>query len=237
MASTLLIDGLNSPFLITGGLQGAGAPSSPTTATLSGSSTGKIGVASTNFTITLDQPATSPLSFPITYAGGSVTSSPVVFGIGDSSKTFTVTPSVSGANIVILGVGSTGLTIAGSPVVYTATASTATLSGPGTGPVNSASTSFTITLDAVAPSGGVSCPVTSSNGSDTVTTSPVVISAGNTSGTFTVTAINAGLRNITLATTTPSLTIAGSPISYLATAGPQPPSGGSHTTTLGMGIY
>lgn len=90
----------------------------PTTATLSGPTSGNVGAASTAFTITLDHPATVSCSFPITYAA-TVTTSPVVIGIGASTGTFTVTPSSAGANNVTLGAGTTGLTIAGSPISYT----------------------------------------------------------------------------------------------------------------------
>ncbi len=93
-----------------------------TTATLSAASTsGLVGVASAAFTITLDSPTLTALSFPITYAGGSITTSPVVIGIGQTTGTFTVTPSSSGANNVSLGAGTTGLGIDGSPIAYTAT--------------------------------------------------------------------------------------------------------------------
>jgi len=97
---------------------------------------------------------------------------------------------------------------------------TATLSGPFSGPVNAASSNFTVTLDQPAQSGGVSCPVASSVGGDTITSTPVVIVSGQTTGAFTITprALNGigGVRYITLGATTPSLTIAGSPIAYNA---------------------
>lgn len=95
---------------------------------------------------------------------------------------------------------------------------TATLSGPSTSVVGSASSNFTITLDQPAQSGGVSCVVTSSGGGDTITTSPVVIAQGVSTGTFTITASASGARTITLASTTPSLTIAGSPITLTASS-------------------
>ncbi len=99
----------------------------------------------------------------------------------------------------------------------------ATLSGPTVGLIGVTSTNFTITLDQAAQSGGVSCPITSSHSGDTITSTPVVITIGNLTGTFTVTPSphnlgDTGTRNITLGTTTPSLTITGSPIAYLAQA-------------------
>jgi len=110
---------------------------------------------------------------------------------------------------------------------FTATASsgptTATLSGPTVGLIGVISTNFTITLDQAAQSGGVSCPITSSHGGDTITSTPVVITSGNLTGTFTVTPSphnlgDVGTRNISLGTTTPILMTAGSPIAYLAQA-------------------
>ncbi len=91
-----------------------------TTATLSGPTIGLAGVASADFTITLDSATLTALSFPITYAGGSITTSPVVIGIGQTTGTFTVTPSSSGANNVSLGAGTTGLTIDDSPIALDA---------------------------------------------------------------------------------------------------------------------
>jgi len=100
---------------------------------------------------------------------------------------------------------------------------TATLSeGAASGLVGVASANFTVTLDQAAQTGGVSCPITSSVGGDTITSTPVVIASGNSTGTFTITPSTVGSRNITLGTTTPSLTIAGSPQAYnsLATGFP-----------------
>ncbi len=91
-----------------------------TTATLSGPTSGLAGVASADFTITLDSAAAVSESFPITYAGGSITTSPVVIGIGQTTGTFTVTPSSVGASNVSLGAGTTGLSIDGSPIAYQA---------------------------------------------------------------------------------------------------------------------
>ncbi len=91
---------------------------------------------------------------------------------------------------------------------------TATLSGPTSGTVGVASTNFTITLDYAAQSGGVSCTITDSVGGDTITSTPVVIASGQTTGTFTITPSTTGNRTITLASTSPTLTIAGSPITY-----------------------
>ena len=99
----------------------------PTTATLSAISTsGPVGVASSTFTITLDHAAQVSESFPITYSGGTITTSPVVIGIGYSTGTFTITPGSTGAANVVLGAGTTGLTPAGTPISYNATSTPAT---------------------------------------------------------------------------------------------------------------
>jgi len=97
-------------------------PLAPTTATLSGPSSGTTGVASSAFAITLDHAALVSESFPITYSGGTVTTSPVVIGVGMIDGSFTVTPSGTGATNVVLGAGTTGLTVAGTPISYTASA-------------------------------------------------------------------------------------------------------------------
>ena len=107
-----------------------------------------------------------------------------------------------------------GLVVSPGSVVPT----TATLTGPASGLAGVASANFTITLDHPAQTGGVSCPITSSVGGDTVTTLPVVITVGNTTGTFTITPSATGSRNVTLGATTPSLTLAGTPIAYNATS-------------------
>ncbi len=95
---------------------------------------------------------------------------------------------------------------------------TATLSGPASGLVGAVSGNFAITLDQPAQSGGVSCPISSSVGGDTITSTPVVIASGQSTGAFTITPSTVGSRNITLGATTPSLTVAGSPKAYNATA-------------------
>lgn len=94
---------------------------------------------------------------------------------------------------------------------------TATLSGPTSGSCGFESTSFSIDLDGVAPTGGVSVAVVSSVGGDTITSTPVFIPAGGNFGQFTLTPSTAGSRNVSI-TTTPTLIIAGSPIAYTASA-------------------
>ena len=202
----------------------------PTTATLTGPTSGTVGVASTNFTITLDHAAQSGgVSCPVSSSvgGDTVTTSPVVIASGQTTGTFTITPSTTGNRNITLGTTTPSLSIAGSPITYNSTAAsptTATLSGPTSGTDGVASTNFTITLDHAAESGGVSCVITDSVGGDTVTTSPVTIASGQTTGTFTITPSTTGNRSVTLTSATKqspqsgTLSIAGSPITYNSTA-------------------
>lgn len=90
----------------------------------------------------------------------------------------------------------------------------ATLSGPSAGTVGVPSSDFTITLDHPAETAGVNCVITDSVSNSEITDTPVVISNGEEIGTFTVTPGTTGNRTITLASTSPSLTIVGSPRSY-----------------------
>ncbi len=107
-----------------------GGGSGPTTATLSGPTIGLIGVTSTNFTITLNQAAQSGgVSCPITssHSGDTITSTPVVIASGQTTGTFTVTPSPHnlgdvGARNITLGATTPSLTIENSPIPYLASA-------------------------------------------------------------------------------------------------------------------
>lgn len=92
----------------------------------------------------------------------------------------------------------------------------ATLSGPTSGMGGVPSTNFTVTLDSAAGPGGVSVAITSTVGGDTITSTPLMIPNGSTTGTFTLTPSTIGNRDISI-TTTPALTIIGSPITYTAT--------------------
>ena len=101
---------------------------------------------------------------------------------------------------------------------------TATMTGPTTSTQGVPSTNFTITLDQPAPGGGITCMITSSITADIVTTTPAVIPLGQTTVTFTITAIGTGSRNIVLFSTAPPLIQLGSPI--VLTAGTGSASGG-----------
>jgi hypothetical protein len=93
---------------------------------------------------------------------------------------------------------------------------TATLSGPTSGLCGVVSTGFAVTLDDVAPPGGVVVTVADTGGGDTITASPFTIAAGNTTGAFTITpGTTCGNRDVSI-TTAPVLAIAGNPITYAA---------------------
>lgn len=96
--------------------------------------------------------------------------------------------------------------------VSAATPTTATLSGPSSGTTGSASTNFTVTLDVAADTTYTITPA-GTNGTVTFTPSSPSITTGQTSVTFTANAALDGLHDISI-TTSPSLTIAGSPVAY-----------------------
>jgi hypothetical protein len=109
-----------------------GGSSAPTTATLSGPTSGTSGVASTNFTITLDNAAQSGgVSCTITdsVGGDTITSTPVVIASGQTTGTFTITPSTTGNRTITPASTSPTLTIAGSPITYNSLAPAATAHG------------------------------------------------------------------------------------------------------------
>jgi hypothetical protein len=70
---------------------------------------------------------------------------------------------------------------------------------------------FSVVLDAPAVA-AVSVAVTSSKGGDVITSTPVVIPAGSSGGTFTLTPVDCGSRNISISS--PPLAVVGSPHAY-----------------------
>jgi hypothetical protein len=89
----------------------------------------------------------------------------------------------------------------------------AALGGPASGECTVVSAEFTVALDHAAGAGGVVVTVSDSVGGDTITSSPFTIPVGATTGTFTITPTTCGNRDISI-TTTPALTIIGSPATY-----------------------
>ena len=96
--------------------------------------------------------------------------------------------------------------------VSAAAPTTATLSGPSSGTTAAASTNFTVTLNAAADTTYTITPA-GTNGTVTFSPSSPSITAGQTTVTFTANAALDGLHDISI-TTSPSLTIAGSPVAY-----------------------
>jgi hypothetical protein len=186
---------------------------SPTTATLTGPSGGDYLVVSTNFTVTLDQPA-DPGGVIVTVtdsiAGDTITSTPFTIPAGSTTGTFTITPSTyRDRNISILTVPA--LAHPGSPRGYAVLPTTIALTGPASINCGVASSNYTATLqDGPAGVGGIEVTVTDSVGGDTITTSPFTIPAGSTTGTFTVNPTTCGNRTISITTNKGLLT--GSPV-------------------------
>jgi hypothetical protein len=79
-----------------------GATGAPTSAALSGPTTGATGAVSAVFTITIDAPATGTITFTPAGTVGSVAFSPASPQItaGNSTVTFTATPSIDGAHVI-----------------------------------------------------------------------------------------------------------------------------------------
>ncbi len=151
----------------------------PTAATFSGPTSGAVGVGSTAFTVTVNQPAwtggvtVSPASsvgsdtFQATSGGSNVAS--VTIPAGSTTVTFYLTPGSTAGNRSIAITTSPSLACSGSPITYSAAAvpTAATFSGPTSGAVGVGSTAFTVTLNQAAPTGGVIVTPSSTNGLDT----------------------------------------------------------------------
>jgi hypothetical protein len=210
-----------NPYSIVGAVAST-APAAPTTATLSGATSGYVSIPVT-YTITLDQPAgVGGVSCPVACTlGWTVTSSPVVIAQGSTTGTFTVTPTTAATASVSLSATTPSLTLAGTPISVVATvhpSTTATLTGPTKGHPSVASPPFTVTLDYPADQTYTITPASSGSG-DTCSPATLTFNIGQSSHTFTVTpGSGTGSRNVTI-TSSPSLTCSGSPIAYLTAAG------------------
>lgn len=187
---------------------------SPTSATLSGPAFGSFGVLSSNFIVTLNQPA-DPGGVVVTVTdsvgGDTVTTSPFTIASGATTGTFKITPSTYGDRSISIAT-SPSLTIINSPRTYSSRPSAATLSGPTSLTCAVASSNYLVALNAFAGTGGIPFTVTSSEGSDTITSSSFTIPAGSNTANFTVTPTTCGSRTISISTTTSGITIIGSPI-------------------------
>lgn len=179
--------------------------------TMTGPTSGAVGVASTNFTVT-PASATNDTFTPSTTGGGTFTPTSLTFTTGSTSaQTFTYTPASSGSKSIV-GTSSDGGTVTGSPISYTATAVNYTLTGPTSGSTGVASTNFTLT-----PASTVTDTITLSAGAGGGTFSPtsLTFTASSTAQTFTYTPATSGTKTLTL-TSADGGSITGSPATYTA---------------------
>lgn len=205
--------------------------SGPTTATLTGPTSGTTGTTSTNFTVTLNSAATSTVTITPSGTVGTVTFTPAspTITAGNTSTTFTANCNTDGTHAISI-TTSPVLSYSGIPInhVTTTTPTQATLTGPTSGVTGSASSNFTVTLNSAATS-TVTITPTGTNGTVTFIPATPSITAGNTSVTFTATPTSNGAHSISIATS-PGLTYVGSPISYTSS------SGGVVATTVSLAI-
>lgn len=170
-----------------------------TAITLTGPSSGAVGVASTNFTVGANGGITGTITVTPSDGGGGGTFTPTSVNIssGSQTATFTYTPASSGAKTI--SVTNNGSLSNPSNITYTANAAATavTMSGPSSGTINVASTNFTIGANGsitgtviVTPSDG------GAGGSFSPTTAS--ISNGTPTATFTYTPTTLGARTISV---------------------------------------
>lgn len=196
-----------------------GAPTVTTYATLTGPASGTVGVASSNFNVTLS--ATNAAATTITLSdgggGGSFAPSSLSIAAGATTGTFTYTPNSAGAKSVSI-TANNGYTVAGSPIGYAAsnpvTATAVTLSGASSGSTG-AGVTLTATLNGTL---GAATSVTfADSGAGTFSPNPVTIAAGETSGTTTFTPTASGAHSISIGNNR-ALSNAGSPLAFTASS-------------------
>ncbi len=102
----------------------SGTPATPTTATLTGPTSGTVNVASTNFTVTLDEAADQTYTItPASTGTGTFDPASPTITAGNTSVTFTYTPaSTTGSPHSISITTSPSLSYSGSPISYTVNA-------------------------------------------------------------------------------------------------------------------
>ena len=175
--------------------------SNPSTATLTGPTSGATGSTSGAFTVTLDRVATSTVIVSPVGTVGSVVFSPASpsIAVGQTTVTFTATPAADGAHAISI-TTAPALTAVGSPITYTTTTSAATavtLTGPTSGSVGAASSNFTVGANG-AITGSVVITPSSGGGGGTFSPTSVTINTGAPTGTFTYTAATAGAKTISV---------------------------------------
>ena len=194
-------------------------PTTPTQLSLYGPATGAVGVTYF-FSLDLDLPDSSAaVTVGLTSSDGTDTlPSSVTIPQGSSTADFSFTPGDTGARTITATVSGLTLTYRGIPFTFTvastSTPTTATLGGPSQGQIETLSSAFTVTLDAINSAAAVPVIPASSMSGDTFT--PLTIPIGQLVGLFYLTpGSTVGSREISI-TTSPALTYAGSPISYNA---------------------
>jgi hypothetical protein len=212
------------------GILVSGAPLGATasyTVTPPSSLTGSINATSGSFTVN-SSGITSPTALTLSSnLGGTFSQSTINLPIGSASQTFTYTPTVAGNHVISF----SSLLTNPSPINYTAIALPAasyTITPPATlsGPINTASGSFTVN------SSGITTPTAvtrSSNLGGTFAPSLINLPIGSATQTFTYTPTVVGNHVISFSSplTNPS------PINYNATSTPS----GSYTVTTSATLF
>lgn len=212
-----------------------------TTATLSGPTSGSVGT-SYEMTVTLDQPAPSGgVAVPVAStgaagvlaatSGGSVITSITVAQFA-TAGTYWWTPSAAGSASITIGPTTPTLTLAGSPLSFTATSTAATaytFTGPSGGVINVESTTFTVALNGL-PTGTQTITVAISGGG---LTNPEVLtfSGSTTTQTFQITPTESGTVILT-PTSSPQLGDDPSILHYAVSA--VPTTWGKYSTVQGF---
>jgi len=187
--------GLSNPSNIT---YTASTPSA-TAVTMTGPTSGTLGVASTNFTVGANGAITGTVVVTPSDGGGGGTFTPTTVSIssGTPTGTFTYTPASSGAKTISC--TNNGSLSNPSNITYTAAAAATavTMSGPSSGTNGTASTNFTVGADGTITGTVVVTPSDAGNGG-TFTPTTVSISSGSPTGTFTYTPASTGAKTISV---------------------------------------
>lgn len=199
-----------------------------------GPTSGDIGVASTNFTVTPDYDYNGTVTPSDGGAGGTFTPTSLDWSSNKdtTAKTFTYTPAGAGAKTISLA-NSWSLT-APTPITYTAASSGAvtsyTLTGPSTGTVGFSAGPFTVTLGTGTLASPVTVTPSAGGGGGTFAPSSVVLSDTARSASFDYIPASAGAKTISVSDTG-GLTDPSS-LSFTAAAAPAPATG-RHGVPLG----
>lgn len=169
--------------------------------TLSGPSSGVVGVASADFTLGISGGAlTGNLVVTPTSLGGTCVPATVTLTVGVPSGTFTFTPSSTGAKTLIITNSSAGVISNPSPWAYTsipAAATALTWTYPSSGAIGVASADFTVTANGTLASAVVVSPSYGA-GDGYFTPSTITLTSAVLSGTFTYTPATAGTKTISI---------------------------------------